>query len=382
MKLSRCWHPNPRADESEPGGKTPKPACAEKTMHCRESETCAPQYLGRWLATLAVAWVATASARACEMCAIYNAGSTLTGTGRGFVASVSGQFIRFGSEQLDGREVRRASPDSLDSSIAHLVLGCNFTPRIGLNINAPVLHRSFHRTDFRYARAGVPVLQTERGEESGLGDLAVIGRGTLWQRRAMDFGISLDALAGVKFPTGDTGRLRDEVEQSEIFNSFLAPGTPHDPLGHSISSVHPHDLSPGSGSYDGLFGLTLNTRWQRWFFNAQFQYALRTQGESGFRYGDELIVSGGPGAFLYAESSTTLSLQLLAACDSMARDEILGAKSGRTGSTAWYLGPQLAFTWGRHFGANAGVDVPVRIANGGFQAVPDYRIHGGVNWRF
>jgi hypothetical protein len=31
---------------------------------------------------------------------------------------------------------------------------------------------------------------------------------------------------------------------------------------------------------------------------------------------------------------------------------------------------------------NAGVDVPLRIANNGSQNVPDYRIHGGLSWRF
>ena len=32
--------------------------------------------------------------------------------------------------------------------------------------------------------------------------------------------------------------------------------------------------------------------------------------------------------------------------------------------------------------ANAGVDMPMAIDNQGLQNVPDYRIHGGVNFRF
>jgi hypothetical protein len=50
--------------------------------------------------------------------------------------------------------------------------------------------------------------------------------------------------------------------------------------------------------------------------------------------------------------------------------------------TAWYLGPQIGFTWGQHFSANAGVDVPLGIANHRLQNVPDYRVHGGIAWRF
>lgn len=66
----------------------------------------------------------------------------------------------------------------------------------------------------------------------------------------------------------------------------------------------------------------------------------------------------------------------------MARDKILDLKSTETGVTAWYLGPQLALTWGEHFSANAGVDLPLRIYNRGLQNVPDYRIHAGLTWRF
>ena len=77
----------------------------------------------------------------------------------------------------------------------------------------------------------------------------------------------------------------------------------------SIASVHLHDISAGSGSYDGVAGLTLNTRWQRWFFNSQFQYYIRTGGESGFRYGDELMVSGGRGGYVLLSKKCTLSLQ-------------------------------------------------------------------------
>src|SRR6185436_19384933 len=101
-------------------------------------------------------------------------------------------------------------------------------------------------------------------------------------------------------------------------------------------SVHQHSLALGSGSFDGVFGLTANGRWQRWFINGQFQYYLRTEGESGFQYGDELIVSGGPGVFVLLNRDYSLSLQANAVYDTMARDEVLGQPSNQTGLTAWY----------------------------------------------
>jgi hypothetical protein len=127
--------------------------------------------------------------------------------------------------------------------------------------------------------------------------MALIGRATVWRLDNMDYAVSLNLLAGVKFPTGDSSRIEDEVEQARLFRAFLPPGAPHDPLGHSQSAVHQHMIAPGSGSWDGVFGATLNTRWKKWFFNSQFQYYLRTEAED-FEFGDEIMVSGGPGRYL------------------------------------------------------------------------------------
>jgi hypothetical protein len=66
----------------------------------------------------------------------------------------------------------------------------------------------------------------------------------------------------------------------------------------------------------------------------------------------------------------------------LALDRLLSRVSNRTGWTAWYLGPQHALTAGEHFSANAGVDVPLRVAINGLQNVPDYVLHAGFARRF
>lgn len=198
----------------------------------------------------------------------------------------------------------------------------------------------------------------------------------------MEWSASFNVLAGVKFPTGDTDPLEEEAEQVRRYNVLVGPGHIHDALGIPVSGVHARDVSLGSGSFDGVFGTTLNLRYGRWFFNNQVQYYLRTEGESTYEYGDEFMVSGGPGRYLVSADKWTLSLQASAAYETMARDKLFGEKSGHTGMTGWYLGPLVNLTVGERFTANLGVDVPLSIANNGFQNVPDYRIHGGVAWRF
>ncbi len=321
-------------------------------------------------------------AEACELCAIYNAGTAQSQAESGFLFTVSEQYIPYDTPQFEGKEVTIANPSYVDSSITHIVPGYNFNSWLGVSVNIPVTYLNFRRTDLRYSLTAPPVLFTEKGTEFGLGDTALIGRVTVFQKSAMRYGVFVNLLGGVKFPTGDASRLDSEVAQAQLFESLLPPGTPHDPLAHSIASVHPHMLALGSGSYDGVFGLTANARWKRWFFNGQFQYYLRTKGEAGFQYGDELIVSGGPGAYVFFGDSWTLSLQANAIYDTMGRDELIGKISDRTGETAWYMGPFLTLTIGGHFSANAGVDVPLRIANNGFQSVPDYEVRGGLSWRF
>jgi hypothetical protein len=321
-------------------------------------------------------------APACDLCAIYGANDARGESSQGLLFTVAELFVPFRTLQFEGEEVVSANPDFLDRSITHLVPGYNFSKRFGVGLNVPLVYQSFQRSDVRYALNGADVFFTERGSESGLGDIALIGRFAVLDVSHMKYGIVVNVLGGVKFPTGDSERLKDEVQQSQIFEARLPPGTPHDPLGHSRSFVHQHDLALGSGSFDGIMGLTLNGRWQRWFFNSQFQYYWRTEGESSFQYGNELMLSGGPGCYLLLNEKSTLSLQANAAYETHARDRLIGRKSDRTEMTAWYVGPQILFTSGNHFSALAGADLPVRIENNGPQAVADYRFHGSVAWRF
>jgi hypothetical protein len=338
--------------------------------------------MSRLPALVLASWLSLLPVAACDLCAIYSADNARGESATGLTFTLSEQFTSYRTILFNGDEVEFNKPDWLDSSMTHLVPTYNFSKRVGISLNVPLNYRSFRRTDLRYSRGSPPVNRTETGSELDLGDVALVGRWAVWQMNEMDYAIGVTLLGGIKFPTGDTERIEDEVSQTRIFDSFLPPGTPHDPLSHSIASLHQHNLSPGSGSFDGVFGLTVNSRWWRLFLNAQFQYYARTKGEDDFRYGDEVMVSGGPGGYLLLSKKGTLSLQANAVYDSMARDEVLGRISNRTGMTAWYLGPQLSFTVGNHFSGNAGVDIPLHITNNGFQNVPDYRVHAGASWRF
>ena len=314
--------------------------------------------------------------RACELCAIYSADSAKGNIGSGFLFTVSEQYVSSHTLQALGEPfstVPFLSQAYVDSSYTHLVPGYNFSSWAGLSLNAPIIYRDFRRTEFLTTGSSVD----EKGTVFGLGDIALVGRVSLVRKIAMEYSVTVNLLAGVKFPTGDTARLDAEVDAAKEDLALFGPGHAHGTIG----GVHQHDLTLGTGSYDGVFGLTSSFRWQRWFFNNQTQYYLRTEGH-GYEMGDLLIVSGGPGAYVSLGKAHTLSLQLNAFYEYAARDKIIGQTFDQTGTTAWYLGPLINFTFGAHFNANAGADLPLSIYNNGLQTVPDYRVHGGLTWRF
>ena len=315
---------------------------------------------------------------ACELCAIYSASNARADASGGFIFTLAEQYISQHTLLFQSRSASQFeffNQAYLNSSYTHLVPGYNFSSRVGVSLNVPIVHRDFRRTQ-QFSPSGDIVDET--GTVTGLGDTALIGRLSLLRIVKMKYSINVNLLAGIKFPTGDTARLDDEVNSAKADLALYGPSHEHGALG----GVHQHDLSLGSGSFDGVFGLTPSLRWTRWFLNSQIQYYLRSEGHS-YKFGDLFIVSGGPGFYLPLGAQSTISLQFNGFYERGERDQIIGQTFNQTGLTAWYLGPLITLTLGEHLSANASVDVPLKIYNEhGLQTAPDYRINAGLTWRF
>lgn len=327
-----------------------------------------------FLPTLLFAFAVSFSSNACDLCAVYNADAAGAGAVSGLSLGLAEQFIPYGTVQLNGRELPHSILDEafVDSSTTHFVPAWNFSERFGLSLNVPYVHKQFKR--FQRAPTGI---FSESGTESGLGDVSLIARLTVFRAMTTNGSVFVNFLGGLKCPTGDSDRVAEEVSATRELDVIYGVGHQH-----AFGGVHLRDIAIGSGSWDGVFGITLNSRWKRLLCNAQFQYYLRTPGRADYEYGDEWMLSAGPGFFLRLDDGFTLSLQAIATYDHMQQDVILGRKNRNTGMTATYLGPQLNLTLGRSFSANAGVDLPLEIDNEGLQNVPDWRLHGGLGWKF
>lgn len=266
---------------------------------------------------------------------------------------VAEQFTEFKTLQFEGREVANPTGQHLESSITQLVVGYNLTSRVALQISVPFIYRSFERPEG---------FAMDRGTESGLGDVSLVADAVVFllEPHESDLALSVSLLGGVKSPTGATDRLKEE------FNEIEVPAAPQ-------SGIHGHDLTLGSGSFDGIFGAQTAVRYRRFFFEAGGFYYLRSEGAHGYEYADGVIGFGGPGVHFVRRQHRQLSLQFLISGEHKGRDRFRGELAEDTGNTSVYLGPRVLISLGK-VSAELGGEIPVSIDNTALQAVPNYRL--------
>ena len=146
--------------------------------------------------------------------------------------------------------------------------------------------------------------------------------------------------------------------------------------------IHGHDLALGSGSVDGLVGSDVYASWNRLFGTASIQYAIRGEGDFGYRFANELVWSGGPGVLLVRTPMYAVGLQAFLSGLTKGNDEQDGQSVGDTAFTGLYMGPRAVFTWGRSLAADVSGELPLVQHNTGLQIVPDYTIRATLSWRF
>jgi len=289
--------------------------------------------------------------------------------------AVAEQFTHFGTLQLDGVEVANPTDQHLDSLITQLVAGYSFTPRLALQLNIPLIYRSFQR----------PIGFTiDHGTVSGLGDISLLSKFVLFhfqrggartvdfadpkspqmETREPDFTASGVLIGGTKFPTGDTSRLLEEFHEVEL------PGAP-------ASGIHGHDLTLGTGSFDGIFGGQVSARYKNFFAEADSQFTLRGDGDHQYHFANDLTWAGGPGYYLVRRHNLVAGVQCVCSGEHKDVDRFRGKPAEDTGITSVFIGPRLLASYNR-MSFEVAAELPVSIDNTALQAVPDYRLRAAL----
>jgi hypothetical protein len=294
-------------------------------------------------------------------------------------AAVAEQFTYFNTVQIDGHEVANLTDQYLASSITQLVAGYSFTSRFALQLNMPLIYRSFQRPEgFRI----------DHGTEAGLGDISLLGKFLLFhvehgggravdfsdpksprmEAREPDFTGSAVLLGGVKFPTGGTSRIKEEFHEVEV------EGAP-------ASGIHGHDLTLGTGSYDGIFGGQGSLRYKSFFFETDIQFTLRGDGAHQYHFANDLSWSGGPGYYFVRNRNAIVGLECAVSGEYKDVDRFRGKAAEDTGITSVFIGPRVLVSIGKWSG-EVGVELPASIDNTALQVVTDYRLQASFALRF
>ena len=318
---------------------------------------------------------------ACDVCAIYTA-TEMRESRAGVFAGMAEQYTTYGTLQNDGHQVANPAGERLNSFITQFVGGYTFLPWLAAQIDLPLIGREYRRQEAN----GVV-----NGDETGIGDMSLLATGVPFSNETESTVIRWSLTGGLKLPTGNSRRLKEEVTAAQLeqnpndpFNGRPVPKAIkyHNAGGDVQSGVHGHDLALGSGSTDVVLGTQLFGSWRRVYLNEAVQYVIRTEGSFGYEYANDLTWSGGPGVFGVLTHEYTTGLQAAISGESKGKDTLSGTREGDTARTGVYVGPELVFTWGTSLGANIGIDVSVVQNNAALQIVPDYRFRGGFTWRF
>jgi hypothetical protein len=279
-------------------------------------------------------------------------------------------------------------PHSLDAIFAPSVLySYGLTNDLTLTLRLPFVRRTNIREG--HVHGGVPEID-ELGDSAGVGDLSVLAQYRLLNNRTMQTELSL--LLGLQLPTGDTSVNAAAGERFET------------------------EFQPGSGAWDGMFGLALTKRLGLWSFDANVLYVLATEGAQDTDLGDrfqynaalsyrlvgglwgpagpmragalpEPMYHGGPKSHTHkhkhaheeapASQGPALDLVLELNGEWHARQEIAGVKDPNSGGNVVLLSPGLRLSYERWSGF-VSVGVPIVNDLNGLQAEPDWRVLTGV----
>lgn len=315
---------------------------------------------------------------ACDFCSLYLASQSESGSSKGFYLGVSEQYTRFGTLQMDGQVVPNTINQYMNSSNTQLYFAYGINDHIGVQVNLPLIHRSFRRP-FEGA--------IQNGSVTGIGDMSLLVKILPYRKMNDNFSFYWKILAGVKFPTGSSAYLQEEANEVSEMEAGEGHDT-HDHEGEEVegglpsSGIHGHDLALGSGSYDAIFGTSLYTRYHRFFATLDVQGFLRTPGSYDYRYANDVQWNAGPGAYLLLGDLQTLSIQARFGGEYKGLDTLGSATMPDTGLTSVYVGPDLQYTWKKYVSAGVGADFPLLLNNTSLQIVPDYRIRGAITGHF
>ena len=344
--------------------------------------------------------VPTHGALACDVCALYHVSAAKSPEQGTFYAGTGFQLNNLDDVRLDGDEVD-SHGQKMTSSTLQLVTGYQVTKKFGLQLNTPFIFRHYKRLPHSHsdeshsdeemhemADSSPENDNLETGNEDGLGDMSAMLTLNALNRRTADWFVAVKLLGGLKLPTGDTSRLKEENadESSPLAEDHSMHDHSHMAHAEAVdeshtASIHGHDLALGSGSFDFPLVLSAVAEYGPIVTGANLQYTFRTTGDSSYRYADDFIWRVSSGYRYFVAEQDSVALHVVMNGEAKDKDEVRSQPVEDTGLTTLFLGPELEVIWG-NLSAEVGLELPLVLANTGLQSVTSSRWRCGITYRF
>jgi hypothetical protein len=208
----------------------------------------------------------------------------------------------------------------------------------------------------------------DKGDQSGLGDIAVLGRYTFIKEHTIDTTTTLAALLGVKLPTGKTdGKTTDGADYLDSHQQL------------------------GTGSLDFLAGISFAYAVDRFSVSANLLDAIPTEGKAGdvtHQYGNILNYDITPKYRVYpsvfdlSEPGHQTFLALGINGELKGREKNGGAEDKNSGGHTIYLSPGIQVVAPPHWVFELTYGNPVYHNLDGKQLGEDYKINLGIAYIF
>jgi hypothetical protein len=276
-----------------------------------------------------VAAVVTTNAAACDYCLISQGISPLL-TQNGAGLKVAQRYTRLdnvysGTDKVDNPGVEEEYWTTEVSGFY------GFTDRFLVLVNLP-LRKTRGDGELTEGPGGEPEREDMTGGATGMGDVSVLGRYTVYTRHTLDATTLLAGVFGVKLPTGSTSQHSD---QGEYLDSHLQLGT---------------------GSTDLLLGASANHVLGRYSVSANLLASITGEGETGdtrHRFGNSLNydVTGKyrVSPAVIGKSSNELFLSLGVNGEYRQHEKLDGDTVPDSGGHTIYLTPGIQYVAGVHW---------------------------------